>query len=214
MGFNERSGERSKPATEPPPLILHHRSSVFVVVWSSSSLERKDRNPPLIGTHHQSKPTTDRTPPPRTTTLALHTVSPPSALVISFSRGIETHHDRSSSLVSILRLLSVLTVSPSSLLVFAGRRTMQDHSDDECLGRHGVSAVGLSALAHDLFNLEITSQVLSLLLFFSSQLNLRDKEVTRRAVTRVLYAIVLYVCDKMGLYVGHEMVLSQARFNP
>ena len=28
----------------------------------------------------------------------------------------------------------------------------------------------------------------------------------------VLYAIVLYVCDKMGLYVGHEMVLSQARF--
>ncbi|CAN7114916.1 unnamed protein product, partial [Brassica rapa subsp. narinosa] len=94
----------------------------------------------------------------RTTTLALHTVSPPSALVISFSRGIETHHDRSSSLVSILRLLSVLTVSPSSLLVFAGRRTMQDHSDDECLGRHGVSAVGLSALAHDLFNLEITSQ--------------------------------------------------------
>ncbi|XP_009115928.1 uncharacterized protein LOC103841156 [Brassica rapa] len=100
-------------------------------------------------------------------TLALHTVSPPSALVISFSRRIETHHDRSSSLVSILRLrdtwrllrlLSVLTVFPSSLLVFAGRRTMQDQSDDECLGRHGVSAVGLSALAHDLFNLEITSQ--------------------------------------------------------
>ncbi|KAL0650524.1 hypothetical protein Bca4012_093215 [Brassica carinata] len=32
---------------------------------------------------------------------------------------------------------------------------MQTHSDDECLG---IASVGLSALAHDLYNLEITSQ--------------------------------------------------------
>ncbi|KAF2590401.1 hypothetical protein F2Q70_00039514 [Brassica cretica] len=35
---------------------------------------------------------------------------------------------------------------------------MQTHSDDECLGLHGVSSVSTTALAHDLYNLEITSQ--------------------------------------------------------
>uniref|UniRef100_A0A0D3ATY2 Uncharacterized protein n=1 Tax=Brassica oleracea var. oleracea TaxID=109376 RepID=A0A0D3ATY2_BRAOL len=54
----------------------------------------------------------------------------------------------------------LLTASPPSLLVFSGRRTMQTHLDDECLGPHGVASVGLSALAHNLYNLEITFQVL------------------------------------------------------
>ncbi|KAF2606183.1 hypothetical protein F2Q68_00045344 [Brassica cretica] len=35
---------------------------------------------------------------------------------------------------------------------------MQTHSDDECLGPHGVASVGLSSLAHDLYSSEITSQ--------------------------------------------------------
>ncbi|WZZ35324.1 hypothetical protein YC2023_018725 [Brassica napus] len=52
----------------------------------------------------------------------------------------------------------LLTASPPSLLVFSGRRTMQTHLDDECLGPHGVASVGLSALAHNLYNLEITFQ--------------------------------------------------------
>ncbi|KAG2252705.1 hypothetical protein Bca4012_100298 [Brassica carinata] len=54
--------------------------------------------------------------------------------------------------------VSFFTASPPSLLVFSGRRTMQTHSDDECLGPHGVASVGLSSLAHDLYSLEITSQ--------------------------------------------------------
>ncbi|CAG7885474.1 unnamed protein product, partial [Brassica rapa] len=33
----------------------------------------------------------------------------------------------------------LITASPPSLLVFSGRRTMQTHSDDECLGLHGVA---------------------------------------------------------------------------
>ena len=59
--------------------------------------------------------------------------------------------------------VSFFTASPPSLLVFSGRRTMQTHSDDECLGPHGVASVGLSSLAHDLYSLEITSQVINLL---------------------------------------------------
>lgn len=41
-------------------------------------------------------------------------------------------------------------------------------TDDDSLGPHGVSTVGLSALAHDLFNFEITSQVLD---FITSAFN-------------------------------------------
>ena len=40
-------------------------------------------------------------------------------------------------------------------------------TDDDSLGPHGVSAatVGVSALAHDLFNFEITSQVFNFLTY-------------------------------------------------
>lgn len=40
--------------------------------------------------------------------------------------------------------------------------------DSESLGHHGVSAatVGVSALAHDLFHFEITSQVLFIYFFY------------------------------------------------
>ncbi|KAF3526597.1 hypothetical protein F2Q69_00050784 [Brassica cretica] len=64
----------SKPRTD----RNNHRSSIFVLVFSV--------------TEEGSKLTTDRNPPPRTTTLSLLTVSPPSFLVFSDSRRIETHH--------------------------------------------------------------------------------------------------------------------------
>ncbi|KAL0684700.1 hypothetical protein Bca4012_051548 [Brassica carinata] len=131
----------------------------------------------------------ERNPPPRTTTLPLLTVSLSSRCLLcrfSSSPSVEASKsttDRPSSLLRssvfshLLRqkkdrnpprttTVMLLTASPPSLLVFSGRRTMQTHLDDECLGPHGVASVGLSALAHNLYNLEITFQVINFLTSF------------------------------------------------
>ncbi|RID79449.1 hypothetical protein BRARA_A02185 [Brassica rapa] len=183
---------RSAPTNDRNPRpCLHHRSSVAVLVISSSpSLieTTTDRN------HHRSKPTTDRNAPARTTAIAIQTASPPYGLVIAGSRRIETHHRSNVFSCFVLRLLSssppeegskstkdedcvgpysvsaVFSQSRQSLLsCFTSSPEEEPTTDDECLATHQSRDAVFSFLLRqktDLFNFEITSEVIIFLFAF------------------------------------------------